>query len=66
MQCRIPKNILKYNINVIVFNMWEIKIKLKQWQNIFHAIANANSMAQHVIQMKNGVIKHVNLHVKVI
>ena len=29
-------------------------------------IANANSIVQHVIQKKNGIIKHVNVNVKVI
>ena len=30
---------------------------LKEWQNIFHMIVNANSIVQHVIQIKNGIIK---------
>ena len=29
-------------------------------------ILNANSIVQHVIQSKNGVIKHVNGNVKII
>ena len=29
-------------------------------------IVNANSIAQHVIQNKNGIIKHVNVNVKII
>ena len=37
---------------------------LKQWQNIFHVIVNANSIAKHVIQIKNGIMKHVNMNVK--
>ena len=41
-------------------------MKLKQWQNIFHVIANANSIVQHVIQIKNGIKKHVNVNVKII
>ena len=39
-------------------------MKLKQWRNIFQVIANATSIVQHVIQMKNGIIKHVNVNVK--
>ena len=39
---------------------------LRQWQNIFYAIANANSIVQHIIQIKNGIIKHVNVSVKII
>ena len=33
---------------------------------MFHVIANANSIVQHVIQDKNGLIKHVNVNVKII
>ena len=29
-------------------------------------IVNANSIVQHVIQIKNGIIKHVNVNVKII
>ena len=29
-------------------------------------ILNANSKVQHVIQIKNGIIKHVNVNVKII
>ena len=41
-------------------------MKLKQWQNIFHVIVNANSIVQYVIQIKNGIIKHVNVNVNII
>ena len=41
-------------------------MKLKQWQNIFHVLVNVNSIAEYVIQIKNGVIKEVNVNVKVI
>ena len=41
-------------------------MRLKQWQNIFHAIANANSIIQLSIQIKNGIMKHVNVSVKII
>ena len=33
-------------------------MKLKQWQNIFHVIANADSIVNLAIQIKNGIIKH--------
>ena len=29
-------------------------------------IVNANSIVQHVIQIKNGIIKHLNVNVKII
>ena len=35
-------------------------------KNIFHAISNANSVVQHVINIKNGTIKHVNMNVRTI
>ena len=41
-------------------------MKLKQWQNIFDKIVNANSIVQHVIQIKNGRMKHANISVKII
>ena len=39
-------------------------MKLKQWQSIFNATVNGNSIVQHVVQIKNGIIKHVNVNVK--
>ena len=39
-------------------------MKLKQRQNTFHVIVNANLIVQHVIQIKNGVTKHVNVNAK--
>ena len=39
-------------------------MKLKQWRNIFHVIENANSIVQHVMQIKNGIIKPANVSVK--
>ena len=41
-------------------------MKPKQWQNIFHVIVNANSVVQHVIQIKNGIIDYVNVNVKIV
>ena len=32
---------------------------------MFHVIVNANSIVQHVVQIKNEVIKHVNVNVKI-
>ena len=33
---------------------------------MFHVIVNANSIVQYVIQIKNGIIKHVKMNVKII
>ena len=33
---------------------------------IYDAILNANSMVQHLIQIENGIIKHVDMNVKII
>ena len=41
----VPKKIKYINAFTIITN----KNKLKQWQNIFHAIVNSNSVVQHVI-----------------
>ena len=41
-------------------------MKLKQWQKIFHVVVNANSIVQHIIQIRNGIMKHVNLSVQII
>ena len=37
----------------------------KNWDNIFYVILNANLIVQHVIQIKIGKIKHVNMRVKI-
>ena len=39
-------------------------MKIKQWQNTFHMIVNP--IVQHVIQIKNGMMKYVNVSVKVV
>ena len=39
-------------------------MKQKYYYNISHAIVNANSIVQHIIQMKTGIIKHVNANLK--
>ena len=41
-------------------------MKLKQWHNLFNVIVNANAIVQCVIQIKNEIIKHVNMNVKII
>ena len=38
--------------------------RAKKWQSTFHVIINANSTVQHVIQIKNRIIKYVNKNVK--
>ena len=48
------------DINIKAFNTITTKMELKQWQNIFHVIVNANS-----IQIKNGITKLVNVNVKI-
>ena len=42
------------------------KNEAKAMTEIFNVIVNANSIVQHVIQLKNGMIIHVNLNVKII
>ena len=41
-------------------------MKLKKWQNKTHVIVNAKLIVQHVIQIKNGIMKHINESVKII
>ena len=41
-------------------------MKLKKWQNKTHVIVNAKLIVQHVIQIKNGIMKHFNESVKII
>ena len=41
-------------------------MKLKQWQNIFDLIVNASSIVQHAIQIKNRIMKHTKVSVKII
>ena len=33
---------------------------------IFHAIVNVNSVVQHVIQIKSGIMRHIDVSVKII
>ena len=39
-------------------------MKLRHWQNIFDMIINPNSMIQHMIEIKNGLMTNVNMSVK--
>ena len=41
-------------------------MKLKKWQNKTHVIVNAKLIVQHVIRIKNGIMKHINESVKII
>ena len=49
----------------LVFNMIKID-EAKNWWNIFNSIVNASLVVQHVIQIKNGIMVHVNVSVKII
>ena len=40
-------------------------MKLKCWKNVFHMILNANLIVEHIIQIKNGIIKHASMNVKI-
>ena len=51
------------DINVKAFNMITNKDEVQQR---FRVIVNANSIVQHKIQIRNGIIKHANVNVKVI
>ena len=51
------------DINVKAFNMITNKDEAQQR---FRVIVNANSIVQHKIQIRNGIIKHANVNVKVI
>ena len=39
---------------------------MKQWQNLFVVIANVNSILKHVIEIKNRIIRYINVNVKFI
>ena len=41
-------------------------MKLKQRQNIFHVIVNANSITQLDIRIKNRITTLVNVNVKIV
>ena len=52
------------DVNIKAFNIIANKNEAKAMENIFHMIVNAVSLKQYVIQMKNGITKHVNVNVK--
>ena len=54
------------DINLKAFNMIINKNEAKAMTEIFNVIVNANSIVEHVTQIKNGMIIHVNLNVKII
>ena len=41
------------------------KNELKQWHNILHVAVDTKSIVQRLIQIKNGIIKHVNMNFKI-
>ena len=53
------------DINAKAFNMITNKYEAKTLVNIFHVIVNVNLIVQLAIQVKNGIIKHVNVNVKI-
>ena len=56
---------IKYS-NIKAFNIITRTNEAKTLVNIFHVIVNTNSIEQHVIQISNGILKHVNVNVKII
>ena len=40
-------------------------MKLKQWQTYFLWLQIQIFLVEHVIQIKNGIIKHINVNVKI-
>ena len=57
--CVLKKN--PKDINVKVFTIITNKNEDKTIANIFHVTLNANLIVEHVIQIKNGITKHVYL-----
>ena len=41
-------------------------MKLNRCHDIFHLIVITNSIVEYVVQIKKGIIKHVNVNVKII
>ena len=52
--------------DVKVFDMVTNKNEAKTMRKHIHLIINANSIAQHVIQIKNEMMKHVNVNAKIV
>ena len=53
-------------IDVKAFNMITNKNEAKTMTRHISCGYNGNSIVQHVIQIKNGIMKHVNVNVKII
>ena len=64
------KYVFKWNQKIIndkAFNTIAKKNEAKAMtKNIFYVILNANPLVQHVNQIRNGIMKHVNVSVKTI
>ena len=56
----------KQKTNVEAFNMIPKKMNLKQWQSIFPVIVHPDSIEQHEIQIRNRIIKHVNVNLEIV
>ena len=54
------------DINFKAFNVITNENQAKVMTEHIHVIVNANSIVQYVIQIKNRIIKHVNVNVKII
>ena len=54
------------DINFKAFNVITNKNQAKIMTEHIHVIVNENSVVQYVIQIKNRIIKHVNVNVKII
>ena len=39
---------------------------MKHWQNIFHVILNGNSIVQHTVPIKGGIMKRFNASIKIV
>ena len=61
---RVPKE--TKDIYIKAFNIITKKDEGKAMEEHIHVIVNANSIVQYEIQNKNGIIKHVNMNVKII
>ena len=54
------------DITVKAFSMITNKDETKAMTEHIYVIVNTNSVVQFVIQNKNGIIKHVNVNVKIV
>ena len=53
-------------IHTKVFNVITNTDEAKKVASIFHVIVNASSIVKNVIHLKNEIIKHVTVNVKII